>query len=152
MSLFASEHRRSVAHIQEGLDSPTGDDARADRQHAGVRREGVTEGALELQHAGLIQYARGHVTVLSSPRRLCTDTRPHPLTPDKHPCTSASVRCHTYRGLARCHGQWRRDGSPHFVLKGLLRTPRADKHLIFGLSRASEFRHKMSRASGVPST
>jgi CRP-like cAMP-binding protein len=30
----------------------------------GVRREGVTEGALKLQHAGLIQYARGHITVL----------------------------------------------------------------------------------------
>jgi CRP-like cAMP-binding protein len=30
----------------------------------GVRREGVTEGALKLQHAGIIQYARGHITVL----------------------------------------------------------------------------------------
>ena len=30
----------------------------------GVRREGVTEGALKLQKAGLIRYARGHVTVL----------------------------------------------------------------------------------------
>src|SRR5580700_1171397 len=30
----------------------------------GVRREGVTEGALKLQHAGLIQYSRGHITVL----------------------------------------------------------------------------------------
>jgi CRP-like cAMP-binding protein len=30
----------------------------------GVRREGVTEGALKLQHAGLIQYARGHIMVL----------------------------------------------------------------------------------------
>ena len=30
----------------------------------GVRREGVTEGAVKLQHAGLIQYARGHITVL----------------------------------------------------------------------------------------
>jgi CRP-like cAMP-binding protein len=30
----------------------------------GVRREGVTEGALKLQHARLIQYARGHITVL----------------------------------------------------------------------------------------
>ncbi len=30
----------------------------------GVRREGVTEGALALQKAGLIQYARGHITVL----------------------------------------------------------------------------------------
>jgi CRP-like cAMP-binding protein len=30
----------------------------------GVRREGVTEGALRLQAAGLIRYARGHITVL----------------------------------------------------------------------------------------
>jgi len=30
----------------------------------GVRREGVTEGALRLQRAGLISYARGHISVL----------------------------------------------------------------------------------------
>jgi hypothetical protein len=30
----------------------------------GVRREGVTESALKLQHAGLIQYVRGHITIL----------------------------------------------------------------------------------------
>jgi len=30
----------------------------------GVCREGVTEGALKLQHAGLIRYLRGHITVL----------------------------------------------------------------------------------------
>ena len=30
----------------------------------GVRREGVTEGALKLQKAGVIRYARGHITVL----------------------------------------------------------------------------------------
>jgi CRP-like cAMP-binding protein len=30
----------------------------------GVRREGVTEGALKLQKAGLIKYARGHITIL----------------------------------------------------------------------------------------
>jgi CRP-like cAMP-binding protein len=33
----------------------------------GVRREGVTEGALKLQKAGLISYARGHITVLDRP-------------------------------------------------------------------------------------
>ncbi|AMM26467.1 Crp/Fnr family transcriptional regulator [Variovorax sp. PAMC 28711] len=33
----------------------------------GVRREGVTESALKLQKAGLIQYARGHITVLDRP-------------------------------------------------------------------------------------
>ncbi|MDQ6671274.1 MAG: Crp/Fnr family transcriptional regulator [Chloroflexota bacterium] len=33
----------------------------------GVRREGVTEGALKLQKAGLIRYSRGHVTVLDRP-------------------------------------------------------------------------------------
>jgi CRP-like cAMP-binding protein len=30
----------------------------------GVRREGVTESAVKLQRAGLIRYARGHITVL----------------------------------------------------------------------------------------
>jgi hypothetical protein len=32
-----------------------------------VRREGVTEGALKLQTAGLIKYARGRITVLDRP-------------------------------------------------------------------------------------
>jgi hypothetical protein len=37
----------------------------------GVRREGVTAGALKLQHPGLIQYARGHITVLALEKRSC---------------------------------------------------------------------------------
>jgi len=40
----------------------------------GVRREGVTEGALKLQHAGLIRYSRGRITVIDRPgleKRAC---------------------------------------------------------------------------------
>ena len=33
----------------------------------GVRREGVTEAALNLQKLGLIDYARGHITVIDRP-------------------------------------------------------------------------------------
>ncbi len=40
----------------------------------GVRREGVTEGAMKLQKAGLITYARGRIPALNRPdleKRAC---------------------------------------------------------------------------------
>jgi CRP-like cAMP-binding protein len=41
----------------------------------GVRREGVTEAAGKLQHLGVIQYQRGHITVLDRPEleKLCCE-------------------------------------------------------------------------------
>ena len=39
-----------------------------------MRREGVTEGAVKLQDAGLIRYTRGRITVLDRPgleKRTC---------------------------------------------------------------------------------
>jgi hypothetical protein len=50
------------------------DDAGIDREHVGVRREGVTEAAGKLQTSGLIQYNRGHIKVLDRPKleqRVC---------------------------------------------------------------------------------
>jgi Mn-dependent DtxR family transcriptional regulator len=40
----------------------------------GVRREGVTEAAGKLQKAGIINYKRGHITVVNRPKlgeRVC---------------------------------------------------------------------------------
>jgi DNA-binding transcriptional regulator YhcF (GntR family) len=41
----------------------------------GVRREGVTEAAGKLQRQGVIEYHRGHITVLDRPKleKLCCE-------------------------------------------------------------------------------
>jgi len=53
------------------LDRLTGDELTMTQElianMLGVRREGVTEGALKLQRAGLISYARGRIKVLDRP-------------------------------------------------------------------------------------
>jgi CRP-like cAMP-binding protein len=53
------------------LDRLQGDELRMTQElianMLGVRREGVTEAALKLQAAGLIRYARGHITVVNRP-------------------------------------------------------------------------------------
>ena len=61
----------------------------------GVRREGVTEAALNLQKAGLISYARGHIKVLD---RVGLEQRA---------CECYAVVQHEYDRLLPCiSGHW----------------------------------------------
>jgi CRP-like cAMP-binding protein len=61
----------------------------------GVRREGVTNGALKLQKAGLIDYRRGHISILDRvglEARTCECYRVVRRAYDKLPCAHAAPR------------------------------------------------------------
>jgi hypothetical protein len=85
----------------------------------GVRREGVTAAALKLQRAGLITYARGHITVLDREgleRTACEcyavvrrelDRLVWPLNPLQHDMAIARRQTHAHGGV--CAG----DGHGH---------------------------------------
>ena len=79
-ALFTQMAQTSVCHRHHGLakqlcswllqhlDRQAGDEMRVTQERIagmlGVRREGVTEAAMQLQREGLIRYARGHIEVL----------------------------------------------------------------------------------------
>ncbi len=63
-----SLHQQLCRRLLLSLDRLEGDELMMTQElianMLGVRREGVTEGALKLQKAGLIRYARGHIRIL----------------------------------------------------------------------------------------
>jgi len=85
----------------------------------GVRREGITEAAGKLQHAGFISYRRGHITVLDRSeleKRACecyqvVKTEFDRLLPDVAATQAVEPRCmRTY--LAASRGEKRATASP----------------------------------------
>ena len=76
----------------------------------GVRREGITEAAGKLQRAGLIDYHRGHITVLDRPgleARVCecyqvvkTESDRLLLSPPRGPLTTP-IRLVRYRNILK---------------------------------------------------
>jgi CRP-like cAMP-binding protein len=82
-ALFAHMAQTSACHCHHGLeqqlcrwlllhlDRRPGDEVRITQERIaamlGVRREGVTGGALKLQKAGLIRYVRGRIAILDRP-------------------------------------------------------------------------------------
>ncbi|MBC7603182.1 MAG: helix-turn-helix domain-containing protein [Ramlibacter sp.] len=71
-SVVCSRHhtltQRLCRRLLQGLDRQEGAELRTTQEQLagllGVRRESITEEALKLQRAGLIRYARGHITLL----------------------------------------------------------------------------------------
>jgi CRP-like cAMP-binding protein len=72
----------------------------------GVRREGVTNGALKLQKAGVIDYHRGHISILDREaleNRTCECYSVVRRAYDKLACEQGSSRHHPYRDVG--HGR-----------------------------------------------
>ena len=69
---FHSIEQQFSRRLLVGLDRSTSDELSMTQEMAanllGVRREGVTAAALKLQHAGVIRYSRGRISVLDRAR------------------------------------------------------------------------------------
>lgn len=109
-ALFAHMAQTSACHrhhslgsqlcrwLLQHLDRQVGDEMRITQERIagllGVRREGVTGAALQLQRAGLIHYSRGHIRVL-----------------DRHGLEQLSCECYgvverAYEQLRNCSPAW----------------------------------------------
>jgi CRP-like cAMP-binding protein len=84
--------------LLQHLDRQVGDEMRITQQRIagllGVRREGVTAAALQLQREGLIHYHRGHIRVLDR-RGL-----------ERHSCECYGVVERAYKQLRNCSPAW----------------------------------------------
>jgi hypothetical protein len=58
----------------------------------GVRREGITEAAGKLQHAGLISYRRGHISVIDRAGLECSVCECYAVVKDEFARLLADVR------------------------------------------------------------
>ena len=84
--------------LLQHLDRQVGDDMRITQERIadmlGVRREGVTGAALQLQRQGLIHYRRGHIRVLDRDKL------------EQHSCECYGVVKRAYAQLRRGSSQW----------------------------------------------
>jgi hypothetical protein len=96
--------------LLQHLDRQTGDEMRVTQERIagllGVRREGVTVAALQLQREGLIRYSRGHLQVLDR-RRL-----------EHHSCECYGVVQKAYAQLRNGSSAWPHPPAAERTLRG----------------------------------
>lgn len=101
--------------LLQHLDRQEGSDMRVTQERIacllGVRREGVTGGALKLQRAGLIHYHRGHISIID---RSGLEARS---------CECYGVVRQAYDRLSRNHGAHRRSPMAHDLKAAVSRQP-----------------------------